>query len=194
MKQNKTIIRKQKWNVIDRFLSYWRTRFIDKYIGADSIVADIGCGQEGSFLLSIAHKIKRGYGYDFNLKEESSKGNITLLNTDFLDDSKQYNIVLLIATLEHLPYPQEVHILLTEVYSRLQSGGYFILTTPDKRSQGLLEFLSYKMHLLNEEEIRDHKHYFDKGELENLMVLHGFREISHKYFQLGLNNLVICRK
>ncbi len=190
-----TIERKTDWNILDKFLSKWRSKFVLPYLKKQSIVCDIGCGQEGKLLVSIAEHIKEGYGFDFNLKSDKyPKDNIFLSNDDFMQCDKKFDVIILLAVLEHLPYPNLVELMLKNVYEKLNNGGVFIMTTPDKKSQWLLEFLAYKLRIINSEEIRDHKHYFDKRELIHLMKRTGLKDVVHRYFQLRLNNLIICYK
>ena len=190
-----TIKRTTSWNIFDKFLSVWRSKFVLPYLTKESVVCDIGCGQEGRLLVSIADRIKEGYGFDFNLKKDNHlKNNIFLSNKDFLLSDKKFNIIVSLAVLEHLPYPQSAEKFVRGIFEKLTDKGVLILTTPDKKSQWLLEFLAYKLHIINEEEIRDHKHYFDKQELETFMKQAGFSSVEHRYFQFGLNNLVICKK
>jgi len=190
-----TIERRSSWNFIDTLLSKWRAKFIIPYLRPDSVVCDVGCGQEGRILVSIADRIKEGYGFDFNLKAGSApRDNIHLSNADFLTVGKRFDVVILLAVIEHLPYPEAAETMLEGICTKLNPGGVLIMTTPDKRAKRLLEFLAYRLHVINEEEIRDHKHYFDKTELVSFSKVAGFGEVHHRHFQLGLNNLVICRK
>ncbi len=184
-------IKKEKWNFIDKFLSSWRYGFIMPYLNKNVILCDIGCGREGKFLLSVSQKIKQGYGYDFKLNKNLKKENITLTKGDFSKYNLKYDLVVFMAVLEHLENPKQV---LKQINSKLNKGGKLILTTPDKRSKWLLEFLAYKLKIISEEEIRDHKHYFNKVELIKILKETNFKLIKHKHFQLGLNNLVICEK
>jgi len=181
-----------KWNGLDNFISKWRSKFVFKYLEEDFEVCDIGCGQEGRALVSIKDKIKAGYGFDFKLKKKEIKiDNIKLFRGDFNQIDKKYDLILFLAVLEHLENPDEI---LKQINSKLKKGGKLILTTPDKRSQWILELMAYKLKIINEEEIRDHKHYFNKKELIEILEKTGFKNIEHKHFQLGLNNLVVCSK
>lgn len=183
--------KEKEWNFIDRFIAKWRYKFALPYLDKSKIVCDIGCGKEGLFLCSVRKRIKEGYGFDFKLKNTCEIKNIKLMNTDFKDYNKKYNLILLFAVLEHINYPNSF---LKIIRSKLKNDGFFILTTPDKHSKWLLEFLAFKLHLINEEEIRDHKRYFTKKTLIAILKKNGFKKIKHKYFQLGLNNCVICKK
>jgi len=168
---------------------------VKSFLKSESIVCDVGCGQEGMLLVSIADHIKEGYGFDFNLKSDKHlKENIFLSKQDFVHCDKKFDVILLLAVIEHLRYPDSVETMLRAIFDKLNDRGIFIMTTPDKRAQWILELLAYKLHLINEEEIRDHKHYFDKNELLELMRKTGFHTTQHKHFQFGLNNLIVCCK
>lgn len=181
----------KKWNIIDRTLSHMRYKNVMPYIRKDLVVADIGCGKEGLFLKSISSKIKNGFGFDFKLKKEIKYENITLINGDFSKHKGKFDIVIMMAVLEHLDHPLKI---LKQIHSKLKKGGVLILTTPDKSSKWILEFLAFKLHIINEEEILDHKHYFNKKELFSIMAAAKFSKIKHKHFQLGLNNFVVAKK
>lgn len=190
-----TSFRTTKWNVLDKILAKWRARFILPYLSKDAIVADIGCGQEGDILMDISSNIKEGFGYDYNLKEEKRKKNIFLSKENFLEVDKKFDvIIIMLAVLEHLHYPSGGEEMLGGVFDKLNPEGVFIMTTPDKSGKWLLELLAYDLKVINKEEIDDHKHYFDKAELLELAKNVGFSEITHKHFQFGMNNLLICKK
>jgi hypothetical protein len=46
---------------------------------------------------------------------------------------------------------------------------------------------------VNEAEIRDHKRYFDKRDLAGIFAEAGFAEVTHRYFQCGMNNFFAAR-
>jgi len=57
-----------------------------------------------------------------------------------------------------------------------------------------LEFLAFKLNLLSQAEIADHKKYFSAQELKKILQELSFSEIKIKTFQFGFNNLYICKK
>ena len=83
-----------------------------------------------------------------------------------------------------------------ELYRVLRPGGTLLLTTPAPASKPVLEFLAYRLHFIDEGEIRDHKHYFNEDELRALLAKAGFApgQIRYKPFLFGLNQLVIATK
>lgn len=78
--------------------------------------------------------------------------------------------------------------------ARIKKGGYFIVTTPTPMAKPLLEILSYRLHVISEESIREHQHYYTKKELEALMKSHGCRIEAYKKFQFGMNQLAVGKK
>jgi len=72
------------------------------------------------------------------------------------------DVIFATAILEHLEQPISF---LRECYTNLAPGGCLLLTTPSIRSQPVLELLAYKLHIISEPEIRDHKEYYDKKKL-----------------------------
>lgn len=183
----------EKWNAIDGFIASVRYREILKKIPLDRrdiVVCDIGCGIEGKFLCSIADRI--AYGYGFDMKTEDLKlGNIELKQVDDLhkgiplpDHSVDY--VLLIAVLEHLSSP---HIILSEIQRILKPDGEFILTTPTPLGKPFLEFMAFKLHVISEAEILDHKHYYTKKEIQNICCKCGLNVKNYRKFWFGMNSV-----
>lgn len=99
--------------------------------------------------------------------------------------------VWMLAVLEHLPPGS---FLIGEAVRVLKKGGYFIVTTPSPMAKPVLEILSYRLHAISEESIREHQHYYTKKELEALMKSHGCRMEAYKKFQFGMNQLAVGKK
>lgn len=164
-------------------------RHINKYM----ILCDIGCG-DGSFLKSISKSIKTGYGFDKKITDYTVD-NIYFKKLFFdskipLDDSS-VDCVTLIAVLEHIEAPDKI---LTECNRILKKNGKIMITTPAPMSKPILEFLSYRLNIVNPVEIMDHKHYFSKNELVNLLKSCGFKDMTVRSFEIGLNNFALGYK
>ncbi|WP_300937015.1 class I SAM-dependent methyltransferase [Helicobacter japonicus] len=125
-----------------------------------------------------------GGGYDTN--SQTSK------NCHLPFENESFEVVTLLAVLEHLNYPLDM---LREIARVLKPNGILLLTVPSHLAKPVLEFLAYKLKIVSEDEIRDHKTYYNKKDLTNLiqqtpnLCLH-----KHNYFQLGMNNFAIIRK
>lgn len=98
----------------------------------------------------------------------------------------------MLAVLEHLNYPLDM---LKQIARVLKPNGVLILTVPSHLAKPVLEFLAYKLKIVSEAEIRDHKAYYDKKDLQNLIVqVPNLHLNTHKYFQFGMNNFAIIHK
>ncbi len=179
--------------LLEPLFRFIRVGLIKKHINKNTILCDLGCGN-GSFLRSISGDIRLGYGFDKKV-EESNCGNVTLKKS-FIDDkipleTDSVDCVTLIAVLEHISKPADV---LNECNRILKKNGKILITTPAPISKPILEFFSYKLNIVNPVEIRDHKHYYTKRELENILQKCGYTGVRVKSFELGLNNFAIGYK
>ena len=157
-------------------------------------VLDIGCGWEAKFLISIEKFIASGIGIDFKAPDMNNDKITTLevkLQRKLPFENESFDVVTMLAVLEHLDYPCEI---IQEIERVLRPNGKLIITVPSIYSKPVLEFLSYKLKIVNEEEIRDHKKYYNKSSLRKLFLETGLEIESHKYFQLCMNNFCIARK
>jgi 2-polyprenyl-3-methyl-5-hydroxy-6-metoxy-1,4-benzoquinol methylase len=166
-------------------------------IPSGAVVCDVGCGPEGRLLLALRDRISAGYGFD-NLVENRKIGKITLQKLNFdsekipLEDSSA-DVVTSLAVLEHLDNPLFV---LKEIFRILKPGGSLLLTTPTPAAKPVLEFLAYRVGLVSKREIDEHKHYFNRHELLEIMTQAGFEldNIKAEVFQIIFNNRVIAVK
>lgn len=155
---------------------------------------DIGCGWEAKLLHAVEPYIGRGVGIDFKAPDVHTEKIETqrVVLTDALPFSdSSFDVVTMLAVLEHLDNADRVA---KEVYRVLAPGGIFVGTVPSKASKPVLEFLSFQLGLVNPDEIRDHKCYYDRASLSVLFGNAGFSNIRHQYFQLGMNNFFAALK
>lgn len=194
---NANALYEDNWPLFEKILGYLRYLKIKKYIKEieSPVCADIGCGFNGRFLFSISDKI--GYGYGFDLRANSRRaGNIEIINNkEFggrlpLEDCS-VDRVFLLAVLEHL---DETSLIIDESFRILKKGGKLIITTPTVIAKPVLEFLSFRLHLISEESIREHKHYYTKNELQTLFQQHGCKCEVCKVFQICFNQLLVGEK
>jgi ubiquinone/menaquinone biosynthesis C-methylase UbiE len=181
--------------VLESILSNLRYRKIIKHITNGSKVLDLGCGYNAGFLKKIQSKNCKCTGMDVSVNKELHLANVTLIEYDlneglpFVDNTFDY--VTSLANLEHLTNPEAV---MSEVYRVIKPGGILLLTTPSVYARPVLEFLSFKLHLISENEIKDHKNYFNKDTLVNLCKKVGWGNIKHRYFQFFMNNCILASK
>lgn len=183
--------------IIDKIFRDLRRNQILKYILVNSVVCDVGCGREGYFLKEISHRIRTGYGFD--IKAEYYKDNKIEIRENDLENGniplkdQAVDTVVMLAVLEHLKEPEKI---IKEISRILKNNGCFYLTTPSRMAKGILEFLAFKLKIINKNDILDHKKYFTPKEIMELLSGAGFKKenITIKYFEFGLNILASVKK
>lgn len=171
-----------EWNWLDRVIAKIRYKTIKKYIPTNGVVADIGCGQDGAFLKYCQPFIARGYGFDYKIKNTKNnnlqfKNNRHSERLELRDEC--CDTVFMIAVLEHLEQPKKI---LEEAFRILKTDGMLVITTPTKAARIILELMAFKLHIINEEEVREHKHYYNKKEIFKLFHKCGFSDYQYKKF------------
>ena len=149
---------------------------------------DLGCGWEARLLRSVEPHIAYGVGIDRRAPTIQSDRLRTIqgdLEATLPFDSNSFDVVSMLAVLEHLSDPLRV---LIEIKRVLRPNGTLILTVPSHAAKPVLEFLAFKLKLVNPAEIADHKRYFGKRDLRLLSDQAGLRMLTHRYFQMGFNN------
>ena len=185
-----------KNQILDRFFSYLRMKRVTpilKSFNRPITVADLGCGYEPRSLLNLMNKfpqITSASGIDLSISQAEFHPKIRIvegnLNEPLPYPDNSFDLVFSMAVLEHLDNHE---LALTEAFRILKKDGTLLLTTPSPLSRPILEFLAYKLKVIDEHEIRDHKNYFSKKDLEEKFKETGFRNIKAKTFQFGFNNL-----
>jgi ubiquinone/menaquinone biosynthesis C-methylase UbiE len=170
-----------------------RVYYASKYITDNSVVCDIGCGIKAHLLKTVAEKIKIGIGIEVDRSvERNNKFELILSKFEMILPFKTEKVdhICLLAVLEHIANPE---MLFTEAYRVLKKKGCLIITTPTPRSKFLLQILA-TLRLLSRKQIADHKNYYGKIELVQLLNACGFKKIIYKHFQLKYNSLVVAYK
>jgi 2-polyprenyl-3-methyl-5-hydroxy-6-metoxy-1,4-benzoquinol methylase len=94
--------------------------------------------------------------------------------------------------LEHLEHEQPI---LQEVRRVLKPNGRLVLTVPSIWAKPVLELLAYRLKLIDEQEIRDHKRYYNRARLRQVLIQDTqFTSFQHHYFQLWMNNFCTVAK
>jgi len=188
-----------KVGVLDWFIFWLRKRqlkdALDKKI---HLAVDLGSGHQAVLLKALLSdgSIARGHAVDLSLNQkilsETLTGEEHNLNTGIVSLSDgSADLVVSLAIIEHLTDP--VHHL-KEAFRLLAPGRKLVLTTPSPYGKPVLEFLAYWLHIIDEGEIRDHKHYFRKCEIRDLLTMVGFERVQVRYFLFGLNTFAIGEK
>ena len=183
--------------ILEPFLRKMRTNkvlpIIKKY--PNSKLLDIGCRLNYKFLLEVEPYVSEGYGIDLKVPELKN-GKIKTIQIKLYDklpfNENSFDFVIMLAVLEHLDHPIGI---VKEIERILKPKGKLILTVPSRNSKPVLEFLVYKLKIVNEEEINDHKKYYNYKDLEKLFKETDKLKIQkHRYFQFYMNNFCIVKK
>jgi ubiquinone/menaquinone biosynthesis C-methylase UbiE len=179
------------FNALDLFICRWRSGIVRRFIQRDTTVLDFGCGHQALFLRGIAPGIKQGIGLDYDAAPGRPLANLEIQNfhfkTRFEFPDRSFDHVTILAVLEHSPLDQ-VDVLFHEFRRILKPGGSVLLTTPTPASQPVLEFLAFKLKIISAPEIADHKHYWNRPDIEQLAARTGYRCAHYRTFQFGLNS------
>lgn len=119
-------------------------------------------------------------------------GDYTLVNYDHAPImEKTYDTIVSLAVVEHL-HINEVYNIFSIFKKQLRPKGKIILTTPTPRSKPILDTFAF-FHILDKQNIEEHKHYWTEQELTNLAVKSQLEIIYYDQFQLGCNQLVVMQ-
>jgi 2-polyprenyl-3-methyl-5-hydroxy-6-metoxy-1,4-benzoquinol methylase len=161
----------------------------------DCRLLDIGCGWEAKLLRAVEPYITSGTGVDFKapLLKTAKLETLSLTLQDKLPfEDASFDFITMLAVMEHLENDEAI---LKECARLLRPGGGLLITVPSWYAKPVLEFLSYKLNLINPAEIRDHKRYYNKEDLVLLVnKADGLRTLDHAYFQWKFNNRLYCLK
>jgi len=159
-----------------------------------SIIFDYGCGPEAKFYLYLLNKnikFKKYYGFDPLLKKDIVDQKLLLTSNWKKIKKQRFDLVTMFAVLEHLSYPNFDFSL---ILKQLKSKGCLILTTPTKSAKPVLEFLSYRLGIVSKREIKEHHHYYNFKEINQIFCKYDLKLIKKKIFELGMNNYVVLKK
>ena len=185
----------QDFNFIDFYIQRKRIQHVEKYIPQACNLLDIGCGIYPYLLYKLKNKITRGIGIDKEIPGNSTSiENVEFIKSCIKDTlqikSESIDVVTMLAVLEHFTYPREI---LGECMRVLREGGTMIITVPSYYSRPILNMLAW-FGISSKEEIYDHKSWFKKEELEEVVQENGFKIIESFYYNFGLNILMVCKK
>ena len=160
----------------------------------DCRLLDVGCGWDYRLLKTVEPLINSGVGIDFKVQETTG----TKINTVCMRltgslpfDSESFDVVTMLAVLEHLSNPAGM---MVEIERVLKKGGRLVLTVPSKLSKPVLEFLAFRLKIVSAVQIKDHKTYYNAVDIRSLLEQMGLIVEQHRYFQIGMNNYCVAIK
>jgi SAM-dependent methyltransferase len=179
---------------LDQFIARQRFRAAYPHIRKASRVCDLGCGLDAAFLDFAAERIAHGVGVDDQVQARSA-GRWQRVRADIRAalplESGQFDHVVMLAVLEHLPQPEPV---LREAYRILAPGGSLILTWPSAMVDPILKVLHGLRLVSDEMESDEHQKRIPVGTLQHMLHRIGFEDFIHYTFEFGLNNLMMASR
>ena len=178
---------------LERILSYFRYKRTIKYINNKKVL-DFGCGLKNWNSEFIGRYPELLHGLDRSLPSTGGNHNVFEIFRDIQDlPFNDYEIVLSMAVFEHID-PFILIDILSELTDRTSKNAIIFGTTPTPLARPVLEFLSYKLRLIDESQIRDHEIYYDDFWFNKVLSKTDWTLSYYKTFQFGLNSEFILSK
>ncbi len=178
---------------LDIFLQKWRMRKAAQFVPPNSSILDIGC-EDGYFFTYFNHLVSYGVGIDPYLDQDKEYANYKLIKGHFPSQfylSLSFDVVLMIATIEHLPLQNQIDTI-NSCYQLLKPNGRIILTIPAPLVDIILIVLK-KLGLVEARSL--HEHYgFEVSQINLLFDKNDWNLYHKEHFQLGLNHIFIFEK
>jgi cyclopropane fatty-acyl-phospholipid synthase-like methyltransferase len=178
------------FNALDMFICRWRSRTVRRHVRPGATVMDFGCGHQALFLRAVQQDIKRGIGLDYDADGGRIADNLEIRKFHFKDrfefPDHHFDQITILAVLEHIAL-DEVDVLFREFSRILAPGGQVLITTPTPAAKPVLEFLAFKLHVISEPEIADHRHYYSETDLRALAGRHDLQCSAYHQFLFGFN-------
>ncbi|MEQ1877294.1 MAG: methyltransferase domain-containing protein [Bdellovibrionia bacterium] len=182
----------------EKLLRRFRIRRILPYVGQNDVLVDVGCGWEAKALKDLAPRISKGYGIDLKVEPAGLPPHIKLIAQRFENfpwpiEENSCDKAIMLAVLEHIDQ-NLAQAVLRNIHRLLRPNGMFLLTVPTPLSKPVLEFLAYRLGIVNPDEIRDHKIYYGRKLLKKTLEDNGFRVKKYSKFQFGLNSFCVAER
>jgi cyclopropane fatty-acyl-phospholipid synthase-like methyltransferase len=185
-----------EFNIFDTFIAKWRLKKVINHIQVGDTVLDFGCGSQAYLLNQVRSKIKRGVGLDYEISNVNAYENIFLQSFCFIDKMPfkcEFDKITMLAVLEHIEL-DIIDSIFSEFNRILKHGGEILMTTPTPTGKILLEFLAFKLKIISQHQIADHKKYYSRRDVIEIAQRFGFLLKKYKTFQLGCNSFFIFKK
>tara|TARA_Y100001978_G_C23686237_1_gene432035 strand:- start:107 stop:673 length:567 start_codon:yes stop_codon:yes gene_type:complete len=178
---------------LEKLLSYLRYKRTVTFI-RNKKVLDFGCGISNWNANFIGKYPKFIHGVDSSLSRHNRKNYLIEIFKEIKElPISDYEVVLSMAVFEHIE-PFNLIKILDEIYKKTSKNAIIFGTTPTPLSRPILEILSYKLKLIDESQIRDHKVYYDDFWLKSIVKKTNWIIKSYRTFQLGMNSeFILCK-
>ena len=184
-------MRAVRW--LDRQLRNARFRRARPFVGPGDVVVDVGCA-DGEMFDQWDDTIGPSIGYDPDVETTTAAGRHELRPGVFPEDAPgdlACDVITMLAVLEHVP-PDRQASLATACARSLRPGGRVVVTVPSPLVDRILDVLG-ALRLIDGMHADEH---YGFAPSDTLTVFGGdeFELVTHRRFQLGLNNLFVFRR
>lgn len=180
--------------LLDRLLQRWRFARAAPFVPPGSRLLDIGC-HDGTVFRRLASRLSAGVGIDPLAVPTSDPGApFQIVRGAFPNDlptSTAFDVVTCLAVLEHVPVAGQPAFV-DACAARLKPGGVLIVTVPAPAVEGILRWL-VRLRLVEGMSLEQH-HGFAPADTVQLAIAAGLQLVTHRRFQLALNNLFVFRR
>jgi SAM-dependent methyltransferase len=179
---------------LERLLAAVRASRLRDYISQKRVL-DFGCGRHAWAARSIKTQATLVHGVDASLdKPEIFLDDVLLVQSIGQLPRADYQVIAALAVFEHIPPFDLVNVL--HHFAKISTPDAIIVgTVPTPLARPVLEFLSFKLGLIDSSQINDHWVYYDDLWLKEIVALTQWKVQSYKLFQLGLNSeFVLARQ
>ena len=177
---------------LEKILSYFRYKRTKKYI-KNKKVLDFGCGVKNWNSDFIGKYPKLIHGVDRSLSSSFRVEKVEIFREINDLPFNDYEIVLSMAVFEHID-PFILIDILSELACKTKKDAIIFGTTPTPLGRPILEFLSYKLKMIDESQIRDHEIYYDDFWFNKILSKTEWFLSYYKTFQFGMNSEFIISK
>ena len=155
-------------------------------------VLELGCGFWGSNLVTMKaiYPAMSFTGVDLSVSKDVTSVQMIQGNVTSWVPNRQFDVVLSLAVVEHLPDPQNHFRLLADC---VKDTGRIGLTTPTPQSHFMLKILS-RLGIFDRSEIDDHKSYLTESGIQTLATISKLTVEEFYTFSFGLNQWALLRK
>jgi SAM-dependent methyltransferase len=180
---------------LERLLTTLRTNRIKPYIIGQNVL-DFGCGAYLRTLRAVSPDGRQRIGIDSVFKNQPPHmtvdqitvvGSFSDLNGYLDSQNKKIDCIISLACFEHFE-TNDLRLVLKELAAVSTPNVTLIGTVPTPPAKPVLEFLSYKLGLIDRSQIEDHRVYYDKETLSDALKDTGWILVEYKTFQFGMNS------
>lgn len=181
--------------VVDRTLQRWRIATAAPWIPQGARVLDVGCA-DGALFSVLHQRISGGVGIDpagTTTEIISPRAGVRLIRGSFPADAptEMFDVITMLAVVEHLP--AAAHATVAAAAARLlRPGGRLIATVPEPAADHIVDLLR-RLRLAEGMALHEH-HGFATDQTVAIFGPAGFTLVTHRRFQLGLNNLFVFER